>query len=131
MLFYPKTSNFRNGGLFGRRKLPDSLTNNIFDVLSISLQYTLSFKWPNFGLKCLVTITPKGQSLKFKASVWSFPISEADRNCNSLYKLVDNNSVIIMEQKKKECIYFFSPDSLFEKSFAKYPFNSEKSFDVR
>ena len=41
------------------------LKNSIFDVLSISFQYTLSFKWPNFGLKCLVTITSKGESLKF------------------------------------------------------------------
>ena len=137
--FYPKTSNFRNLGLFGRRKLPNSLMNNIFDVLWISLQYTLSFKWLHFGLKCLVTITPKGQSLKFKASLWNFPISETSRNSNSLFKLVDNNLVIIMQQRKKErnwaCtlvmhfwhVLWACPDSLFEKSFAKHPFNSEKN----
>ena len=49
-----------------RRKLPDLSLNNICSVLSIGLQYTLSFKWPDFGLKFRVTIMPKGQSLKFK-----------------------------------------------------------------
>ena len=34
--FNPKTRNFRNSGLVGRRKLPDPLMNNIFDVLSIT-----------------------------------------------------------------------------------------------
>ena len=33
------------------------------------LFYTLSFKRPDFDLKCLVTITPKLQSLKFRANV--------------------------------------------------------------
>ena len=74
----------------GRRKLSDPSMNNSFDVLSISLQYTLSFKWPSFGLKCLVTITLKRQSLKFKVSVWNFGISKTDRNCNSLFKLINN-----------------------------------------
>ena len=62
----------------------------------------------------------KGQSLKFKASVRNFPISETGRNCNSLFKLVDNSSVIIMEQERKRVqlgMYFSSPDSLFEKKF--------------
>ena len=68
-LFYPKTSNFHNSEILGRRELPDSSMNNIFNVLSIVLQYALSFKKPDFGLKCLVTITPKVQSLKFKANM--------------------------------------------------------------
>ena len=55
--------------MVGRRKLPDLLLNNIFSVLSIGLQYALSFKWPDFGLKCRVTIMTKGQSLKFQANV--------------------------------------------------------------
>ena len=55
--------------MVGRRNLPDPSMNNILNVLSIGLQYTLSFKWPDFGLKCRVTITLKVQSLKFKASV--------------------------------------------------------------
>ena len=101
--FYPATSNIDNSGLIGRRKLPNSLVNSIFDVLSIGLQYTFSFKWPNFGLKCLITVTPKGQSLKFKTSAGTFPISATGRNFNSLFKLVDNNSVVIMEQRKKDC----------------------------
>ena len=43
-LFYPKTSNFHNSEMIGRRKLTDLSMNNIFNVLSIGLQYTLSFK---------------------------------------------------------------------------------------
>ena len=58
------------------------------------------FKWLDIDLKCIVTITPKGQSLKFKASVWNIPISETGRNCNSLFNLVDVNWVVIMEQKR-------------------------------
>ena len=62
-IFYPKTSNFHNSGMVSRKKLSDLPLNNIFSVLSIGLQYTLSFKWPDFGLKCRVTIMPKDQSL--------------------------------------------------------------------
>ena len=68
-LFYPKTSNFHNSEPVGRRKLPVPSMNNIFNFLSIALQYALSFKRSDFGLKCLVTITQKVQSLKFKANV--------------------------------------------------------------
>ena len=68
-LCYRKTSNFRNAEIVGRRKLPDLSMNSIFNVLSIALQYIVSFKRPDFGLKCLVTITSKVQSLKFKANV--------------------------------------------------------------
>ena len=99
--FCPKTSNFHNPGMIGCRKLCDSSTNNIFNVLSIGLQYTLSFKWTDFGLKCLVTITSNGQSLKFKASVWNIPNSETGQNCNSLFKLVDSYWVVITAQKRK------------------------------
>ena len=99
--FYPKTSNFHNAGMIGRKKLSDHSMNNIFNILSIGLQYTLSFKWPDFGLKCGATITPKGQSIKFKAIVRHFPISETGRNCNSLFELVDGNWIVIMEQKRK------------------------------
>ena len=53
--------------MIGQRKLPDSSMNNVFNVLSIGLHCTLSFKRPDFGLKCLVTTTPKVQSLKFKS----------------------------------------------------------------
>ena len=66
-VFYPETSNFHNSEMIGQRKLPDSSMNNIFNILSIGLHCTLSFKRPDFGLKCLVTITPKVQSLKFKS----------------------------------------------------------------
>ena len=68
-LFNPKTNNFNNSKIFGRRKLPDHSINNIFDVLLVGFIYTLSFKQSDFGLKCLVRITPKVLSLRFKANV--------------------------------------------------------------
>ena len=68
-LFYRKTINFRNSEIVRRRKLPDPSMNNIFNALSIALQFAVSFKRPDFGLKFLVTITPNFQSLKFKANV--------------------------------------------------------------
>ena len=46
--------NLHNSGMAGRRKLPDSSLNRIFNALSIVVQYTLSFQLTNFGLKCLV-----------------------------------------------------------------------------
>ena len=101
MFFYSKTSNFHNSEMIGRRKLCESTINSIFNVLLTGLQYTLSFKWTDFGLKCLVTITPKCQSLKFKTSAWNIPISVTGRNCNSLFKLVNSNWVVNMEQKRK------------------------------
>ena len=39
--------------IVGRRKLTDPSLNRIFNVLLIGVQYTLSFQWINFGLKCL------------------------------------------------------------------------------
>ena len=45
--------NLHNSGMVDRRKLPDLLLNRIFNALSIGIQYTLSFQWTNFGLKCL------------------------------------------------------------------------------
>ena len=66
-LFYPEINNFSNSENVGRRKLLDPSMNNIFNVLLIGLQYTLSFKLPDFGFKCLVTITETLQFLKFKA----------------------------------------------------------------
>ena len=45
--------NPHNSGMVGRRKLPDSSLNRIFNALSIGVQYMLSFQWTNFGLKCL------------------------------------------------------------------------------
>ena len=44
-LFYSQTNKFNNSEIVSRRK------NNILNVLSIGLQYTLSFKRPDFGLK--------------------------------------------------------------------------------
>ena len=59
----------------------------------------LSFKRPDFCLKCLVTVTPKVQSLKFMANVWMKRASYS-----SLLELDYNNWVIIIEQKRKtEC----------------------------
>ena len=42
--------NLHNSRMVGRRKLPDPLLNRIFNVLS------LSFQWTNFGLKCLTEL---------------------------------------------------------------------------
>ena len=86
--FYPKNS--RNGSVFGHRKLPDSSLSNAFNLLSIGLRYILSFEWPDFGPKYLVTDhlpkfkgqPPKDQPPKFKASLWNFPISETGSKCN-------------------------------------------------
>ena len=100
-VFYPKTNNFHNSENIGRRKPSDPSMNNIFNVLSIGLQNSFSFRWPDFDLKCLVTMTEKGHSLKFKAIIWKISIPESARNCNSILKLVDGNRVIIMEQKRK------------------------------
>ena len=88
MFFYSKTSNFHNSKMVSFRKLSDPSVNNNFNVLWIGLQYTLSFKLPYFGLECLVTIMPKVQSLKFKDSIWNFPICKTGRNCNLLFRLV-------------------------------------------
>ena len=44
-----------NSGMVGRGKLPDSSLNCMFSALLIDVQYTLSFQWINFGLKCLLT----------------------------------------------------------------------------
>ena len=60
IFFYPKTSNLHNSGMVGRRKPFYPSINNVFNVLSIGSQYTVSFKWHYFGLKCLDTLTPKG-----------------------------------------------------------------------
>ena len=46
--------NLHNSGMVGRRKLPDPLLNHILNVLSIGVQYTLSFELTNFGLKYLI-----------------------------------------------------------------------------
>ena len=46
--------NPHNSGMVGRRKLPDPSLNHIFNVLSTGAQYTLSFQWTDFGLKCLL-----------------------------------------------------------------------------
>ena len=48
--------NLHNSGMVGRRKLHDPSLNRIFNALSIGVQYTLSFQWTNFGLKCLVEV---------------------------------------------------------------------------
>ena len=44
--FYPETNNSNKSDIVGRRKMPDPSKNNIFNVLSIGLQYTLWFKQP-------------------------------------------------------------------------------------
>ena len=48
-LFDPETNNFDNSEIGGRRKLPDASMNNIFNVLWIGLQYSVSFKQLDFA----------------------------------------------------------------------------------
>ena len=43
-----------NSGMVVRRNLPNPSLNCIFNALSTGVQYTLSFQWTNFGLKCLL-----------------------------------------------------------------------------
>ena len=49
--FHKKLHNSR---MVGGRKLRDPSLNRTFNALSIGVQYTLSFQWTNFGLKCLL-----------------------------------------------------------------------------
>ena len=94
LFFYIKTSNFHNPGKIGRTELCYSSMNNIFNALSIGLENTLSFKWTNFGLKCLVPITSNGLSLKFKATVWNIS--------KSLFRIVDSSWVVIYRTENKD-----------------------------
>ena len=48
--------NHHNSGMVGRRELVDPSLNRMFNALSISVQYTLSFQWTNFDLKCLLKL---------------------------------------------------------------------------
>ena len=44
----------QNSGMVSHRKLPNPLLKQIFNALSIGVQYTVSFQWTNFGLSCLL-----------------------------------------------------------------------------
>ena len=88
-------------GLVGCRNLLNPSLGNAFNLLMISLRYTLAFEWSDFGLKYLVTAMLKGQPPKFKANVSSFSISETGTKCNSVFRHADGNWVIIMELKIK------------------------------
>ena len=48
--------NLHNSRMVGRRELFDPSLNRIFNALSISVQYTGSFQWTNFDLKCLLKL---------------------------------------------------------------------------
>ena len=72
-------------------KLPKPSLGNVFNLLSIDFRYTHSFAWSDFGLKYLVTVALKGQPLKFKASFWNVPISEAGSKCTSVSRHADSN----------------------------------------
>ena len=48
-----------------------------------------------------VIIIPKGQSPKLKRSICSIPISEVGRNCMSLPRPTDSNSLILFNLKHK------------------------------
>ena len=90
--FYPKISNFHNSGMVGRRKLPDPSMNNI-----------LSWFWSK--VQCYNKAKMSILKIQGYCPVQNFPISETGRNCSSLFKLVDNNwIIIIMEQKIRQTV---------------------------
>ena len=88
--------------MVGRKNLGDRSLNRILNALSIGL-YTFSLEWPVFGLKCLVTVMPKGQSPTVKSSVCNFPIFEIGDNCNSTLR--PTNSKWVTMKLKREVEY--------------------------
>ena len=65
--------NLHNSGMVARSGWPDPLLNRIFNALSIGVQYTLSFQWTNFGLKCLLQDTlGKKHKLFYLGRGWVF-----------------------------------------------------------
>ena len=98
---------FHNLGMVGRKNLGDPSLNHILNALLIGL-YTFSLEWPVFGLKCLVTVMPKGQSPTVKSSVCNFPIFEIGSNCN--WTLRPANSKWVTMKLKREVEYsMFEP----------------------
>ena len=53
--------NIHNSGMVDRRKLGGRSLNCIFNAVLIGLQNAILFEIPDLGLKCLVTVMPKGQ----------------------------------------------------------------------
>ena len=86
---------FNNSGVVIQKKLPDPSLDKVFNLLSIGLRYTLSFRWSDFGVKYVLTAMLKGQPPNFKASVWKFSISETGSKCNSVFRHADSNWVIL------------------------------------
>ena len=99
--------NFDNSGVVGHRKLPNPLLSAVFNLLPIGLRYIVSYKWSNFGPKCLVTgqlpkfkgQRPKGQPPNFKATPWE--LFQFLKQAVSTTWHADSNLVIIMKLKKK------------------------------
>lgn len=60
---------FHDSKVVGRRKLPNPMLSKVFNILSISVRYTLSFEWPDFIPKDIDTVMPTVQRSKFKTSV--------------------------------------------------------------
>ena len=108
--------NLHNSRVVGCRKPPNSSLGNFFNLLSIGLRYTLSFEWPDFGLKHLLTVMLKDQPPKFKVSIRNFLISKTDNRCNSLSRHADSNWVIVMDPKRKSTVVHvhFKPVSVSE-----------------
>ena len=49
----------------------------------------------------MVTVIPKGKSLKIKGSICNIPVLEVDSNCNMLLRPADSNGIIIANLKRK------------------------------
>ena len=96
MVFYSKKQqnwffkNFHNSGMIGSKTLGNSSLNCTFNILSIYLQYTLALELRGFGMKCLVTVMPKGHSSTVKVRTWNFSISKIGGNCNSILRPYDS-----------------------------------------
>ena len=65
-----------NSGMVHRRKPPDPSLNRNSNALSIGVQYTLSYQWPKFDLKCLIWAFCKKPHLKssFRSNVTSISL---------------------------------------------------------
>ena len=102
-IFYPKTSNFRNSEMVGRRKLPDPSMKKIF-LMFYWLIYNTRYHLNDLILPRVPCYNNAKRSvfrIQDLCTAWRFPISETGGNFNSLFKVVDSNRVTILEAKRE------------------------------
>ena len=80
--------NLDTSEMVGHRKLPDSSLDRIFNALSIGVQYTFSFQWTNFGLKCLCILqkAKKNYSKKKTAGYYLLNKKAVQKKTKNRYK---------------------------------------------